>query len=219
MDWDVIGRNFLFMMGGLGLTLQLGAIALSGGLLLGVVVGMGRLSHAPWIYYPATAYVHFFRSQPLILVIFWIYFLVPILVGRPLGAYLSAVTAFIVFEAAYLAEIVRGGVKSVRKGQQMAAYASGLSTYQVQRYVVLPQALRNMVPALTTQAVVIVQDTSLGYVIGLREFLRRVNLVDSREVRSVELYVFAAAVYLLLCSGGSFLSRRLELRRKGRDDR
>lgn len=203
------------MMGGLGLTLQLAAIALAGGLPLGVVVGMGRLSNTPWIYYPATAYVHFFRSQPLILVIFWIYFLVPILVGRPLGAYLSSITAFVVFEAAYFAEIVRGGMKSVRKGQQMAALASGLSTYQVQRHVVLPQALRNMVPALTTQAVVIVQDTSLGYVIGLREFLRRVNLVDSREVRSVELYVFAAAVYLLICSGGSLLSRRLEHRRKG----
>ncbi len=214
MDWSVVGRNFTFMIGGLGLTLQLAVIALAGGFLLGVMVGMGRLSSTSWVYYPATFYVHFFRSQPLILVIFWFYFLVPVIVGRPLGAFVSAVVAFVVFEAAYFAEIVRGGMKSVKKGQQMAAYASGLSYYQVQRHVVLPQALRNMVPALTTQAVVIFQDTSLGYVIGLREFLRRVNLVDSREVRSVELYLFAAAVYLVLCGAGSFLSRRLEHRRE-----
>ncbi|NLI32841.1 MAG: amino acid ABC transporter permease [Deltaproteobacteria bacterium] len=213
MDWNVIARNLGFMAGGLVLTFQLAALAIGGGLLLGILLGLCRVSSVSWIYYPSTAYVHFFRSQPLILVIFWFYFLVPILVGRPLGAFPSTVVAFICFEAAYFAEIVRGGLQSVSRGQTMAAYACGLRYSQVQLHVVIPQALRNMVPALTTQAVVIFQDTSLAYVIGLREFLRRVNLVDTREVRSVELYCFAGLVYLVLCSMGSILARRLEQRR------
>ncbi|NLI80889.1 MAG: amino acid ABC transporter permease [Deltaproteobacteria bacterium] len=215
MDWGVIGRNLEFMAGGLLLTFQLAGLAVAGGLIAGIVLGLCRVSSLSWIYYPASVYVHFFRSQPLILVIFWFYFLVPILVGKPLGAFLSTVIAFICFESAYFAEIVRGGLQSVSRGQVMAAYACGLRTLQVQLHVVLPQALRNMIPALTTQAVVIFQDTSLAYVIGLREFLRRVNLVDTREMRSVELFLFAGLVYLILCSAGSQLARRLEQRRVG----
>jgi glutamate/aspartate transport system permease protein len=211
----VILKNLQFMLGGLALTFELAVIALAGGLLWGTILGMGRLSSIRWIYLATSIYVHFFRSQPLILVIFWFYFLVPILVGKPLGAFASAVIAFVLFEAAYFAEIVRGGVQSVPGGQVLAARASGLSYFQVQRHVVLPQALRNMVPALATQSVVLFQDTSLAYVIGLREFLRRVNLVDSREVRSVELYLFAAAVYFIFCFGWSLANRRLERNRGG----
>ncbi len=202
------------MVGGLALTAQLAAIALTGGLLWGILLGLGRLSRSPWIYYPATLYVHFFRSQPLILVIFWFYFLVPVITGKPLGAFVSTVIAFVTFEAAYFAEIVRGGVQSVPRGQVAAGYSCGLRYHQVQLYVILPQALRSMLPALTTQAVVIFQDTSLAYVIGLREFLRRVNLVDTREARSIELYCFAAVVYLVLCLLGSRVARRFERRRE-----
>lgn len=214
MDWQVIWRNLEFMVGGLALTAQLAAIALTGGLLWGILLGLGRLSRSPWIYYPATLYVHFFRSQPLILVIFWFYFLVPVITGKPLGAFVSTVIAFVTFEAAYFAEIVRGGVQSVPRGQVAAGYSCGLRYHQVQLYVILPQALRSMLPALTTQAVVIFQDTSLAYVIGLREFLRRVNLVDTREARSIELYCFAAVVYLVLCLLGSRVARRFERRRE-----
>lgn len=214
MDLDVIPRNAGFMLSGLGLSFQLAAITLLGGVPLGVVLGIARLSRRWGIYYPASLYVHFFRSQPLILIIFWFYFLVPIVVGRPLGAFVSAAIAFVTFEAAYFAEIVRGGIQSVPRGQQAAALASGLRPYQVQLSVVLPQAIRNMVPSLTTQTVIIFQDTSLGYVIGLREFLRRVNLTDSREVRSLELYLFAGLVYFLICFSGSRFSRRFERRRE-----
>ena len=214
MDWQVILRNLEFMVGGLALTAQLAAIALTGGLLWGILLGLGRLSRSPWIYYPATLYVHFFRSQPLILVIFWFYFLVPVITGKPLGTFVSTVIAFVTFEAAYFAEIVRAGVQSVPKGQVAAGYSCGLRYHQVQLYVILPQALRSMLPALTTQAVVIFQDTSLAYVIGLREFLRRVNLVDTREARSIELYCFAAVVYLVLCLLGSRVARRFERRRE-----
>jgi glutamate/aspartate transport system permease protein len=164
-------------------------------------------------YYPATLYVHFFRGLPLILGIFWLYFLTPVIVGTAAGEFTSACIAFTVFEAAYFAEIVRAGIQSVPDGQVMAAHSTGLTFVQTTRYVILPQALRNMVPALVTQAVVIFQDTSLAYVIGLREFLRRVNLTDAREARSVELYLFAGVVYFLICSAGTLASQRLEKRR------
>jgi len=216
MDWAVIPRNINFLMGGLLLTFQLAAIALAGGFFLGIMMGLARLSTRKWIYYPATLYVNFFRSLPLILVIFWFYFMVPFIIGRPLGDFFSAVVAFIAFEASYFAEIVRGGIQSVRRGQVMAAYASGFNYYQTMRYVILPQALRNMLPPLVTQCVIIFQDTSLAYVIGLKEFLRRTSLVDSRELRSLELYLFAGLVYLVFCSIGTLMSRRLEKQRARR---
>ena len=200
------------MLGGLALTVQLALMTFVGGLLLGIILAMARLSSRSWLYYPASIYVHFFRGLPLILVIFWIYFLSPVITGRSLNEFLAAVISFIVFEAAYFAEIIRAGMQSIPRGQAMAAYSGGMTSFQCTRYVILPQALRNMIPALVTQTVVIFQDTSLGYVIGLREFLRRVNLVDAREARSVELYLFAGLVYFIFCSVGSLYSQRLENR-------
>lgn len=214
MDWAVIPRNIYFLLGGLVLTFQLAAIAIAGGLLLGIILGLARVSSRRWIYYPATIYVNFFRSLPLILIIFWFYFLVPVIMGRPLGDFLSVVIAFIAFEASYFAEIVRAGIQSIRKGQLMAGHSTGLNYYRTMRHIVIPQALRNMVPSLVLQCVIIFQDTSLAYVIGLKEFLRRTALVDAREFRSVELYTFAAIVYLVLCFAGSLASRRLEKRQK-----
>ncbi|GAB6905780.1 glutamate and aspartate transporter subunit; membrane component of ABC superfamily [Desulfosarcina cetonica] len=214
MDLDVVSDNFAFMMGGLGLTVQLAVITIVCGLMLGTLLALARLSSRVWLYWPATAYIHFFRGLPLILVIFWLYFLFPVITGKPMQAFAAAIVSFIVFEAAYFAEIIRAGIQSIPEGQSMAARASGLTGYQTVRYVILPQALRNMVPALVTQSVVIFQDTSLAYVIGLREFLRRVNLVDAREARSVELYLFAGAVYFAICSAGSLASQRLEKRRE-----
>jgi len=210
MDLSVIFRNFDFMFGGLILTFQLAVISIAGGLLLGIFLALARLSARPWLYYPATLYIHFFRGLPLILVIFWLYFLVPVVTGKAMDEFTAAVVSFIAFEAAYFAEIIRAGIQSISTGQTMAAYAGGLTFFQCARHVILPQALRNMTPALVTQAVVIFQDTSLAYVIGLREFLRRVNLVDAREARSVELYLFAGLIYFLFCSAGAVLSRRLE---------
>jgi len=216
MDLDVIIRNFEFIIGGLVLTFQLALLTVVGGLFMGIVLAMARLSSRPWIYYPVTLYIHFFRGLPLILVIFWLYFLFPVVIGRPMGAFSSAVISFIVFEAAYFAEIIRAGMQSVTRGQALAAYSSGLTSYQTTYYVLLPQAFRNMVPSLINQTVIIFQDTSLAYVIGLREFLRRVNLVDAREVRSIELYLFAGLVYFIICSTGSLISHRLEKKRVGR---
>ncbi len=210
MDLAVITRNLHFLLGGLVLTLELAAISLIGGFVLGILMGLGRLSSRKWIYYPAILYINFFRSLPLILVIFWFYFMVPLLIGRPLGDFFSAIVAFIAFEAAYFAEIVRAGIQSIPQGQVMAGYSTGLGYYETMRNIVLPQALKNMVPPIVTQCVIIFQDTSLAYVIGLKDFLRRIYLVDSRELRSVELYLFAGFVYLIFCSIGTIASRRLE---------
>lgn len=214
MDWGVISRNIYFLLGGLGLTFQLAIIAIAGGLLLGIIIGLGRTSSKRWIYWPATLYVNFFRSLPLILVIFWFYFLMPFILGRPLGDFLSAIIAFIIFESSYMAEIVRAGIGSIHEGQVMAGYSTGLNYSRTMRHIIIPQALRNMVPSLVTQCVIIFQDTSLAYVIGLKEFLRRTALVDATQFRSIELYSFAAVVYLVFCFAGSMASRRLEKRKR-----
>ncbi len=213
MDLTVIIRNAPFMLGGLVLSFELASITIVIGIVLGILLALARLSSRFFLYYPATLYVHFFRGLPLILVIFWLYFLTPVILGTSVNEFASAAIAFVVFEAAYFAEIVRSGIQAVPYGQAMAAYSTGMSSYQTARYVILPQALRNMVPALFTQVVVVFQDTSLGYVIGLREFLRRVNLTDAREARSVELYLFAGLVYFLICSLGSLASQKLEKQR------
>ena len=213
-DWRVIYENFGFLMRGLFTTFQLAIIAIGGGLILGTLVGTTRLSSRKYIYYPATVYVNVLRSIPLILVIFWFYFLVPILVGRPLGDFVSASVAFIVFEASYFAEIIRAGIQSIPTGQMQAAYSTGLNYPKTMLYVIIPQALKNMIPSLLTQSVIIFQDTSLAYVIGLKEFLRSASVVDAREVRSLELYSFVGIVYFFICYLMSVLSKRWEVKRR-----
>lgn len=212
-DFKVLIDNFPFLMQGLITTFQLAIIAVVGGLILGVFVGMGRLSSKPYVYYPATAFVNFLRSIPLILVIFWFYFLVPILAGRPLGDFLSASIAFIVFEASYFAEIIRAGIQSIPKGQMEAAYSTGLNYGKTMRHIIIPQALKNMIPSLLTQSVIIFQDTSLAYVIGLKEFLRSGSIVDAREVRSLEIYSFLGIVYFIICFAMSTLTKRWEAKK------
>lgn len=212
-DYQVIIDNLPFLMRGLITTFQLALIGISGGLALGIVVGMARLSSRPLIYYPATLFVNFLRSIPLILVIFWFYFLVPIIAGRPLGDFLSASIAFIVFEASYFAEIIRAGIQSIPKGQMQAALSTALDYKQTMRYIIIPQALRNMIPSLLTQSVIIFQDTSLAYVIGLKEFLRSASIVDAREVRSLELYTFVGIVYFIFCFTMSYFAKKWEAKK------
>ena len=208
--FDAVIRNFGFLMGGLGVTFQLSIFALTGGIVLGMLVGLARLSKKPWIYYPVTAYVNFLRNIPLILVIFWFYFVMPILVGRSIDPFPSAVISFIVFEATYFGEIFRAGYQTISKDLVNASYSTGLTYWQTSRYITIPIAFRRMLPSLITQSIVTFQDTSLAYVIGLRELVRRVSIVDNMEVRSIELYGFAALVYLAVCYLGSRLSRHFE---------
>ncbi len=212
--FDAVGRNFGFLMGGLWVTFQLSFFALTGGILLGMIVGLARLSKRPWIYYPVTAYVNFLRNIPLILVIFWFYFVMPILVGRSIDPFPSAVISFIIFEATYFGEIFRAGYQTISKDLVNASYATGMTYWKTARYITIPIAFRRMLPSLITQSIVTFQDTSLAFVIGLRELVRRTSIVDNLEVRSIELYGFAALVYLVVCLTGSQISHYFE--EKGR---
>ncbi len=203
---DVIVANFGFLMGGLLTTLQLSALALFGGISLGMIVGLARLSSNPWIYYPITIYVNFLRNIPLILVIFWFYFILPIATGESMNPFAAAVIAFIIFEATYFGEIFRAGYQTISKDLISASYATGMTYRQTARFILIPIAMRRMAPSLITQSVVTIQDTSLAFVIGLTELVRRTSIVDNMELRSLELYGFTAFIYFIICYAGSQIS-------------
>jgi glutamate/aspartate transport system permease protein len=220
-DFDVIRRSLSYLfIDGMTFTLTLTALSAAGGLMFGTMLALMRLSGSKWLGRIAGLYVDLMRSLPLVLVIFWFYFLVPYigqwLTGgsRPIkvGAFASSLITFILFEAAYFSEIMRAGIQSISKGQPAAAYALGLTYRQTMRYVVLPQAFRNMLPVLLTQTIVLFQDTSLVYVLSIPDFLGAASKVAQRDGRLVEMYLFAAVVYFAVSSLASFGVRRLQSR-------
>ncbi|SFI14159.1 amino acid ABC transporter membrane protein 2, PAAT family [Bosea sp. OK403] len=211
-DIDAVRLALPFLWSGMITSLTLLAIAMTGGILLGTVIAMLRLSAPRAVAAIAAGYVNGLRSVPLIMVIFWFYLLVPLIIGRPVGAFVSAVIAFTLFEAAYYSEIIRAGIQGVSRGQMAAAQAAGLSRLQAYRLVVLPQAFRRMTPILLTQSIALFQDTSLVYVIGLHDFMTAASITANREGRLIELYLFAAAIYLGLCLAASQLVQALKRR-------
>jgi glutamate/aspartate transport system permease protein len=219
-DWEVIWRTKAYLWQGMLFSFNLTLLAMAGGIVLGTLLALMRLSSFRVLSIPAAAYVNLLRSIPLILVIFWFYFLVPVAVkwitGSPyaegIGPFYSALIAFTIFEAAYYCEIIRAGIQSVPRGQVDAAYALGLTYPQAMGRVVLPQAFRNMIPILLTQGVILFQDTSLVYVVGLTDFMGAANKVAQRDARLVELFLFAAFVYFVLCVGASQAVKRLQQR-------
>jgi glutamate/aspartate transport system permease protein len=213
-DFSVIIDNLPFLWEGLQLSLWLTFLAIIGGIILGTFLALMRLSGILPLSLLAAGYVNLIRSVPLILVIFWFYFLVPLALGRPIGSFYSALIAFVLFEAAYYSEIIRAGIQSVRKGQVHAGQATGLGYWQIQRYVVLPQAFRNMIPILVTQGIILFQDTSLVFVVSLRDFMTVSSIVARTEGRLAEMYIFAAIVYFVICFAGSLFVRRLQKARK-----
>jgi His/Glu/Gln/Arg/opine family amino acid ABC transporter permease subunit len=221
VDFSVVAANFKFLIvqGLIGIgpfiggTLRLAIPAIILGFVLGVFVGLARLASAAWIRVPATLYVEFFRGVPLVMVIFWIWFIIPQLLRLPIPEYGVALTAFVIFEAAYFGEIVRAGVQSVARGQVEAATALGMTATKTMTYVVLPQALKNMVPSLVTQMIVLFKDTSLASIIGYVDLTKAAQIVNNREIRPFELYLFIAVVYFLCTYSMSLLARRLEVRR------
>jgi polar amino acid transport system permease protein len=220
MDFGVIERNwnFLIVQGLIGIgnfaggTLRLAVPAMLLGFLLGLFVGLGRLAKSRWISTPATIYVELFRGVPLVMVIFWFWFILPRALGVALPEYGIALAAFVIFEAAYLGEIVRAGIQSVPRGQVEAAASTGLGTAQTMRLVILPQALRNMIPALVTQFIVLFKDTSLASIIGYLDLTKAAQIVNNREIRPFELYLFIAVVYWLCAYGMSRYAGYLEKR-------
>jgi len=220
-DFDVIRRSLGYLfIDGMTFTLTLTALAAVGGLVFGTLIALLRLSRLPVLSHIAGLYVDLIRSLPLVLVIFWFYFLVPYIgqwltgASRPIrvGSFTSSLVTFIMFEAAYFSEIMRAGIQSISKGQPAAAQALGLSYRQTMRYVVLPQAFRNMLPVLLTQTIVLFQDTSLVYVLSIPDFLGAASKVAQRDGRLVEMYLFAAAVYFTISFAASLGVRRLQAR-------
>jgi glutamate/aspartate transport system permease protein len=206
-NWELV-TNFLIK--GLIFSVQLTLIAMVGGILFGTVLALMRLSGRKWLALPAAAYVNTMRSIPLVMVILWFFLLIPFLIGKPIGAEISAMITFTVFEAAYYSEIMRAGIQSVSKGQVNAGYALGLTYSQSMRLVVLPQAFRNMLPVLFTQTIILFQDTSLVYAIGAYDMLKGFEIAGKNFNRPVEAYLLAAVVYFIICFSLSYMVRRLQ---------
>lgn len=208
-DWEMIRR---FVAQGLIFSLWLTVVATAGGVMLGTVLALMRLSGKPFLEWPAAAYVNTMRSIPLVMVLLWFFLLIPFAIGRPIGAEMSAVITFIAFEAAYFSEIVRAGIQSISRGQVNAGLALGLTYRQNMQQIILPQAFRNMLPVLLTQTIILFQDTSLVYAIGAYDLLKGFTNAGKIYGRSEEAYILAAVVYFVICFALSWSVKRLQAR-------
>ncbi len=220
LDFGVIGRSLPYLAKGLQYTVQLTLASALGGIVFGTLLAMARLSSFKPVALVAAGYVNLMRSLPLLLVIFWFYFLVPVLIQqvtgseRPpqIGAERSAYITFIMFEAAYFCEIMRAGIQSISRGQIGAAYAVGLTYWQSMKLIILPQAFRNMLPVLLTQSIILFQDVSLVSLLNVTDFVGAAVKIAQRDSRIVEMYLFVAIVYFVLCYTLSLMVKRLQHR-------
>jgi len=199
-----------YLQKGLIFSFQLTVIATVGGIIVGTVLALMRLSGKPWLVIPATIYVNTMRSIPLLMVILWFFLLIPLMIGKPIGVNLSAIITFIAFEAAFFSEIVRAGIQSIPRGQVYAGQALGMSYAQNMRLVVLPQAFRNMIPVFMTQTIILFQDTSLVYAIGAYDLLKGFEIAGKNFGRPIETYLLAAVTYFLICFTLSRIVRRIQ---------
>jgi glutamate/aspartate transport system permease protein len=220
-DFSVIANSWVYLFEvGMVFTLKLTVLAMLGGVALGTLLAMARLSSLRVLSLAAAGYVNLIRAVPLVLVIFWFYFLVPYIAAWMIGAsepvkvgtFVSALVTFTLFQAAYYCEIMRGGIQAIPKGQVHAAQALGMNYWQTMSKVVLPQAFRNMLPVLLTQTIVLFQDVSLVYVLSVPDFVGAASKIAQRDGRLVEMYVFVALVYFILCTLLSWLVRRMQRR-------
>lgn len=209
LNWDILQK---FVVGGFVFSVQLTVIATLGGIFFGTLLALMRLSGKALLTGPATFYVNGMRSVPLVMVILWFYLLIPFLIGKPIGAELSAIITFIAFEAAYFSEIMRAGIQSIPRGQVFAGQALGMTYAQNMRLVVLPQAFRNMLPVLLTQTIILFQDTSLVYAIGAYDLLKGFTNAGKIYGRTEEAYLLAAVVYFVICFSLSWGVKRLQAR-------
>ena len=205
-NWDLIHN---FVLKGLYFSVTLTVVATLGGILLGTVLALMRLSGKRWLATPAVIYVNGMRSIPLVMVILWFFLLMPAIIGRPIGAEVSAFVTFIAFEAAYFSEIMRAGIQSISRGQVFAGQAMGMTYSQNMKIVILPQAFRNMLPVLLTQTIILFQDTSLVYAIGAYDMLKGFEVAGKNYGRPIEAYLAAAVVYFVMCFALSWMVKRL----------
>ena len=209
VEWDIFNK---FVLKGMLFSVELTIIATVGGIVFGTILALMRLSGNKFLEVPAVIYVNGMRSIPLVMVILWFFLLIPFLIGRSIGAELSATITFVAFEAAYFSEIMRAGIQSIPRGQVMAGQALGMTYSQNMRLIVLPQAFRNMIPVLLTQTIILFQDTSLVYAIGAYDLLKGFVTAGKIYGRVEEVYILAALVYFVICFGLSALVRRLQAR-------
>ncbi len=218
MDFSAIVPALPGLAEGMLMTLKLMGLGVLGGVVLGTLLAMMRLSHNVLLSKLATIYVNYFRSIPLLLVITWFYFAVPFILraitgeDTPVGAFTSCLVAFVMFEAAYYCEIVRAGIQSISKGQMSAAQALGMSYGQMMRLVILPQAFRKMTPLLLQQSIILFQDTSLVYTVGLMDFLNSARSRGDIIGQPHEFLIFAGLVYFLVSFSASLLVKQLQKR-------
>jgi len=212
LDFSIILEAWPAFLSGMGLTLKLLVLSLIGAIALGTGLAAMRLSPNWFVSTFASSYVNLFRTVPLIMAIFWFYFLIPLLIGRPVGALTSALVALIFFEGAFFSEIIRSGIQAVPRGQFAAGLATGLRPRMVMQSIVLPQAFRAMIPGLLTQSIIVFQATSLVYVVGLSDFMTTTVRIANGSGRIVEVYLFCAATYFVLSYGASVVARYLERR-------
>ncbi len=198
VEWDIFNK---FVLKGMLFSIELTIIATVGGIVFGTILALMRLSGNKVLELPAVVYVNGMRSIPLVMVILWFFLLIPFLIGRSIGAELSATITFVAFEAAYFSEIMRAGIQSIPRGQVMAGQALGMSYSQNMRLIVLPQAFRNMIPVLLTQTIILFQDTSLVYAIGAYDLLKGFVTAGKIYGRVEEVYILAALVYFVICFG------------------
>lgn len=220
MHWEVVWNNMDYFLigaypqgplGGLAMGILLALGGIFGAFWLGLIFGLLRISRKPWLKYPAMVYIEIVRGTPLLMVIFWFYFLAPILLGHTLPEATSALISFIVFTSAYIAEIVRAGILALPKGQMEAARGTGLNHFQAMRYIILPQALRNMIPSFVNQFVSLTKDTSLAYIIGVNELTRAATQVNNRTlIAPTEIFFTIAVLYFIVCYILTSISRRME---------
>jgi glutamate/aspartate transport system permease protein len=208
-NWDVLSK---FVLKGFYFSIQLTAVATIGGIIFGTLLALMRLSGKKFLMYPATFYVNGMRSIPLVMVILWFFLLMPTIIGRPIGAELSAVITFVAFEAAYFSEIMRAGIQSIPRGQVHAGQAVGMTYAQNMKLVILPQAFRNMLPVLLTQTIILFQDTSLVYAIGAYDLLKGFSTAGKIYGRPEEAYLLAAVIYFILCFSLSYVVKKLQLK-------
>jgi len=206
-NWELFHN---YILKGLLFSLQLTVIATIGGIIFGTFLALMRLSGKPVLVYIASIYVNTMRSIPLVMVILWFFLLIPMMIGRPIGADLSATFTFIAFEAAFFSEIVRAGIQSVPRGQAYAALALGMSYGQNMRLIVLPQAFRNMIPVFMTQTIILFQDTSLVYAIGAYDLLKGFEIAGKNYGRPIETYILAAFTYFIICFSLSKIVRAVQ---------
>lgn len=215
LSWEIISK---FVIKGFIFSIQLTIIATIGGIILGTILALMRLSGKKILVVPATIYVNGMRSVPLVMVILWFFLLMPaafynlIPGGSSYRAEISAIITFVAFEAAYFSEIMRAGIQSISRGQVNAGKAMGMTYSQNMRLIILPQAFRNMVPILLTQTIILFQDTSLVYAIGAYDLLKGFSTAGKIYGRPEEAYLLAAVVYFVMCFGLSYMVKRLQTR-------